>query len=59
MVFGCNVLKEVWPKLNFVLQGKWRKYRGIPVEKIRDSDKTTTFYKWKWIRVLQYDDFIK
>jgi hypothetical protein len=25
---------KVWPKLNFVLQGKWRKYRGIPVEKL-------------------------
>jgi hypothetical protein len=47
--FSQAIILKVWPKLNFILQGKWRKYRGIEVETL-GGDSKQHFYSWKWTR---------
>lgn len=57
--FSQAIVLKVWPKLNFVLQGKWRKYRGIPVEKLGTAIANNIFTNGNGLEFLQYDDFIK
>lgn len=53
------IVLKIWPKLNFILQGKWRKYRGIAVEKLGTAIANNIFTNRKGLEILQYNDFIK
>lgn len=53
------IVLKVWPKLNFILQGNWRKYRGITVEKLGRAIAENIFTNGSGLEVLQYDDINK
>ena len=57
--FSQAVVLKVWPKLNFILQGGLRKYRGITVKKLGKSFVNNIFTKDKGVEILQYDEFNK
>lgn len=57
--FSQAIVLKVWPKLNFIFQRTWRKYRGIPVEKLGLAIANNIFIKGKGLEILTYDEFNK
>ncbi|AWW00767.1 hypothetical protein DJ013_02435 [Arcticibacterium luteifluviistationis] len=55
--FSQAVVLKVWPKLNFILQGGLRKYRGITVEKLGIAFANNIFTKGTGVEILKYDEF--
>jgi uncharacterized protein YbjT (DUF2867 family) len=55
--FSQAIILKVWPKLNFILQGKWRKYRGIEVETLGTAIANNIFTTGNGVETLQYDEF--
>lgn len=49
---------KLWPKLDFILQGKLRKYRGIKVERLGNAIANNVLLTESGIEYLQYDEFI-
>ncbi|MFC3122507.1 hypothetical protein [Agaribacter flavus] len=48
----------IWPKLNFILQGKLRKYRGIKLALLGNAIANNLLSKKSGVEYLQYDEFI-
>ncbi|GLS83725.1 MULTISPECIES: NAD(P)H-binding protein [Gammaproteobacteria] len=48
----------VWPKLDFIFQGKRRKYRGIKVELLGNAIANNILQVKSGVEHLQYDEFI-
>ena len=55
--FSQAVILKVWPKLNFILQGQARKYRGIKVEELGEAIANNVVTFGIGVEYLQYDDF--
>jgi uncharacterized protein YbjT (DUF2867 family) len=55
--FGQAVMLAVWPFLNPLLMGGWRKYRGIPVEVLGKSMARNIMDKKTGVERLEWDDF--
>lgn len=49
---------KIWPKLNFILRKKLRKYRGIRVEILGKAIANNVFLHKQGVEYLQYDDFL-
>ncbi|WP_016953882.1 hypothetical protein [Catenovulum agarivorans] len=49
---------KFWPKLDFILQGQLRKYRGIKVEILGNSIANNTLTNRSGLEYLKYDDFL-
>ncbi|HYD81342.1 MAG TPA: NAD(P)H-binding protein [Paucimonas sp.] len=49
----------VWPRLNPLLQGSWRRYRGIPVASLGAAMARNLAVPGAGVEVLQWDDFMK
>ncbi|MEL6850367.1 MAG: NAD(P)H-binding protein [Bacteroidota bacterium] len=56
--FTQAVTLAVWPKLDVVLQGKARKYRGIKVDMLGKAIANNTLVEKNGLEYLQYDDFM-
>lgn len=52
------IVLAVWPKLNFILQGGARKYRGIKVEQLGKAIANNVWAKGSGLEFLEYDQFI-
>lgn len=57
--FSQAVVLKVWPKLNFIFQRSWRKYRGISVEKLGIAFANNLFTNGNGLEILKYDEFNK
>jgi uncharacterized protein YbjT (DUF2867 family) len=51
------IVLKVWPKLDFILQGKARKYRGIKVEELGKAIAKNILAKGNGTEVLHYHQF--
>ena len=51
------IVLKVWPKLDFLLQGKARKYRGIKVEALGKAIANNVLTTGSGTEYLQYDQF--
>lgn len=51
------IILKVWPKLDFILQGKARKYRGIKVEELGKAIAKNTLTEGSGCEILHYDQF--
>ena len=56
--FTQGLLLAIWPKLNPVLRGEWRKYRGIPVETLGASMAANLFTGGTGVEQLVWQDFV-
>lgn len=54
-----GVALKVWPKLDYILHGGYRKYRGIKVKMLGKAIANNVFVVKKRVAYLQYDDFLK
>ncbi|WP_281615332.1 NAD(P)H-binding protein [Flammeovirga sp. SubArs3] len=57
--FTQAVALAVWPKLDFILQNKARKYRGIKVDMLGKAIANNALLDKQGVEYLQYDDFLK
>jgi len=53
------IILKVWPKLDFILQGKAKKYRGIKVEELGKAIANNILTEGNGAEVLQYNQFKK
>ncbi len=51
------IILKVWPKLDFILQGKARKYRGIKVEELGKAIAKNILTEGSGYEILHYDQF--
>lgn len=51
------IVLKVWPKLDFILQGKARKFRGIKVAELGQAIANNSFTDGIGTEYLQYEDF--
>ena len=51
------IVLKLWPKLDFILQGNARKYRGIKVAELGKAIANNSLTKGVGTEYLQYDDF--
>jgi uncharacterized protein YbjT (DUF2867 family) len=51
------ILLKVWPKLDFLLRGGWRKYRGVRVEQLGCAMAKNLLGDGADVELLHYDDF--
>ena len=51
------IVLKVWPKLDFILQGNARKYRGIKMAELGKAIANNSLTKGVGTEYLQYDDF--
>ena len=57
--FSQAIILKVWPKLDFILQGKAKKYRGIKVEELGKAIATNTLAELNGTEILHYEEFKK
>ena len=57
--FSQAIILKVWPKLDFILQGKAKKYRGIKVEELGKAIAKNTLTELSGTEVLHYNEFKK
>ena len=57
--FSQAIILKVWPKLDFILQGKAKKYRGIKVEELGKAIAKNTLNELSGTEVLHYNEFKK
>ncbi len=57
--FTQGVALKLWPKLDFVLRNKNRKYRGIKVDMLGKSIANNALVQKSGVEYLQYDDFLR
>lgn len=55
--FGQAIVLKLWPKLNPILIGPLRKYRGIRVETLGQAFALNTQHKGQGIEILEWDAF--
>lgn len=55
--FSQALVLKIWPKLDFILQGQARQYRGIKVEELGEAMANNVLTSGIGIEFLQYDDF--
>jgi uncharacterized protein YbjT (DUF2867 family) len=53
--FTQAVVLKVWPKLNFLLVGRWRKYRGIKIDMLGKAIANNIKKKGEKVECLEYD----
>ena len=53
------IFLKVWPKLDFIFQKGWRKYRGIKVDMLGKAIANNVSLEQQGIEYLQYDDFLR
>jgi uncharacterized protein YbjT (DUF2867 family) len=56
--FGQGLILAVWPKLNPLLRGAWRKYRGIAVETLGAAMAANLFAGGTGVEHLHWQDFV-
>ena len=56
--FSQAMVLLIWPKLNFLLAGPAKKYRGIPVETLGQAITLNSFNDNTGFEILQWDDFM-
>lgn len=56
--FSQAIVLAVWPKLDLILQGKAKKYRGIKVEALGQAMANNVLSPGAGTEYLQYDEFI-
>ncbi len=56
--FSQAMVLLIWPKLNFLLAGSAKKYRGIPVETLGQSITINSFNENTGFEILQWKDFL-
>lgn len=54
-----GIALKVWPKLDYVLYGGYRKYRGINVDMLGKAIANDVFAAKTGVKILQHDDFLK
>lgn len=54
-----GIALKVWPKLDYVLHGGYRRFRGIKADMLGKAIANNVFTKKTGIEYLQYDDFLK
>ena len=57
--FSQAIILKVWPKLDFILQGKAKKYRGIKVEELGKAIAENTLTEVNGTEILHYKEFKK
>ena len=57
--FTQGIALWLWPKLDAVLRGKWRKYRGIPVAHLGAAIANNVFVDRRGVAYLEYDAFVE
>ena len=57
--FSQSIILKVWPKLDFILQGKAKKYRGIKVEELGKAIAENTLTEVNGTEILHYKEFKK
>ena len=57
--FSQAVILKVWPKLDFLLQGSIKKYRGIKVDELGKAIANNVLTRGTGTEYLQYSDFKK
>lgn len=57
--FSQAIILKVWPKLDFILRGKAKKYRGIKVEELGKAIAKNTLNELSGTEVLHYNEFKK
>lgn len=55
--FSQALVLKIWPKLDFILKGQARQYRGIKVEELGEAMANNVLTSGIGIEFLQYDDF--
>ena len=55
--FSQAIILKVWPKLNFIFQGKAKKYRGIKVEELGKAIAKNTLKEGNGTEILHYNEF--
>lgn len=55
--FSQAFVLKIWPKLDFILQGQARQYRGIKVEELGEAMANNVLTSGIGVEFLQYDDF--
>ena len=55
--FTQGIALWLWPKLDGVLRGSWRKYRGIPVAQLGAAMGRNVFREVRGVEVLRWDEF--
>ena len=55
--FSQALVLKIWPKLDFILQGQARQYRGIKVEELGEAMANNVLTSGIGVEFLQYDDF--
>jgi uncharacterized protein YbjT (DUF2867 family) len=56
--FGQGLMLTVWPKLNPLLAGAWRKYRGIAVETLGAAMAANLLTSGSGVEQLHWQDFV-
>lgn len=56
--FSQAMVLAIWPKLNFLLIGSAKKYRGIAVEKLGQAITLNSYNKNTGFEILQWNDFM-
>lgn len=51
------IVLKIWPKLDFMLQGKAKKYRGVKVDELGKAFANTVLNESSGLKYLQYEDF--
>ena len=55
--FSQAIILKVWPKLDFIFQGKAKKYRGIKVEELGKAIAKNTLKEGNGTEILHYNEF--
>ncbi len=53
-----GIALKIWPKLDHILHGGYRKYRGIKVDMLGKAIANNVFVEKTGVEFLQYDDFL-
>ena len=56
--FTQGIALWLWPKLDAVLRGSWRRYRGIPVAQLGAAIGRNVFREERGVEHLEYDEFM-
>ena len=54
-----GIALKIWPKLDYILHGRYKKYRGIKVDMLGKSIANNVFLEKTGVEYLYYDDFLK
>ena len=54
-----GIALKIWPKLDYILHGRYKKYRGIKVDILGKSIANNVFLEKTGVEYLYYDDFLK